>query len=169
MLISIVNQLQLKSNKCKDYEQKQLKFFIKNDDMNTSVSFELAKLLKEKGFKQPCFYYYDIKGKLHEPYLENGSSSDVEFSVYLTDLLKYHNSYPTQHTSAPIISEVVMWLYEKNGIWISVIQNEYEDKFQYTLTQRNPESWRIIDNGKLFNSPTEAYEAAITYILNKLI
>jgi|694.fasta_scaffold34219_10 hypothetical protein len=30
--------------------------------MNTPVSFEIAKLLKEKGFNEPCYrYYYDGK------------------------------------------------------------------------------------------------------------
>lgn len=61
-----------------------------------------------------------------------------------------------------------MWLYEKHGVWISVVQNVYWDKFQYTLTQRKSDSWNIVDNGKLFNLPTEAYEAAIEYTIKEI-
>ena len=73
-----------------------------------------------------------------------------------------------QHLYSEIM-QVIMWLYEKHGIWISVVQNEYLDKFQYTLTQKKSNSWNIVDNDKLFNSPTEAYEAAIEYTLKNLI
>ena len=73
-----------------------------------------------------------------------------------------------QHLHSEII-QVIMWLYGKHGIWISVVQNEYLDKFQYTLTQKKSNSWNIVDNDKLFNSPTEAYEAAIKHCLEKII
>ena len=55
------------------------------------ISFETAKLAKEKGFNRQCFYYYDKTEKLIEPYEENGSSTDVEFRVNLTDLLDNYN------------------------------------------------------------------------------
>ena len=52
---------------------------------------------------------------------------------------------------------------------IEADKNEYLDKFQYTLTQKKSNSWNIVDNDKLFNSPTEAYEAAIKHCLEKII
>ena len=52
--------------------------------MNKEVNFEIAKLLKEKGFRL---------------------------------LPDFKSSYPT-------IAEVVMWLYEKHGVWISVQKGE---------------------------------------------
>lgn len=135
--------------------------------MNKEVNFEIAKLLKEKGFKQPCFYYYDKNGKLNEPYLENGSSTDTEFRVDLTDLIGYHNSYSTQYISAPTIAEVKMWLYDNYGIWVSV------QKDWHTGECLGFEG--IIDfiegliGTKTVNSPTEAYELAIKYTLENLI
>lgn len=56
------------------------------------------------------------------------------------------------------IMQVIMWLYEKHGIWISVIHqhNKFFWKFGSYQTQE-------------FNSPTETYEAAIDYVLNNLI
>lgn len=84
--------------------------------MNKEVNFELAKLLKEKEIYIPAFHYYENE-VLKEPYLENGSSTDTEFRVELSDLKEYFNEW-SKKISAPTIAEVVMWLYEKHGIWI---------------------------------------------------
>lgn len=61
----------------------------------------------------------------------------------------------------PTITEVVMWLYEKHGIWISVEQNSFigGGKSSFISNVKRAE----------YNSPTEAYEAAIEYCLTKLI
>ena len=76
---------------------------------------------------------------------------------------------------SPTISDVVMWLYEKHGIWIDVnitrygkfwgnvfLKEEYNDL-------KNPFNWEFVNQIIDFNSPTEAYEAAIEYTLNNLI
>lgn len=74
--------------------------------MNTPVDFELAKLLKDNGFdKISCSDYYHIcegypKGYAH-------CYSDV-------------NAQQENGILAPTIAEVVMWLYEKHGIWIKL-------------------------------------------------
>ena len=104
--------------------------------MKTPVSFEIAKLLKEK---------------------------DEIFDV--TSTLDY-----------PTIAEVVMWLYEKHRIWISVYTmetwpngNERKQLFDYSLKQMR---FGLIDISKKpeeFNSPTEAYEASIEFTLKNLI
>ena len=74
------------------------------------VSFEVARLLKEKGYNRECIAYY-----------QNG-----EFHPYSVDLFKlsindknaapfYMNQY-----SAPTKAEAIDWL-ESNGIMISVV------------------------------------------------
>lgn len=150
--------------------------------MNAPIKISIAKLLKEKGFKEPCFYYYDKQDKLKEPFLENGSSTDTEFRVDLTELLEYHNNSYSCHCSAPTISEVVMWLYEKHGVWINV-KGDDNKTFRYELHEwiwyESEKTLRqthvtfgggIFDiNSEEFNSPTEAYEAAIEYVLKEMI
>ena len=74
--------------------------------MNTSVSFPIAKLLKEKWFHQ---HHEFSKG-----YTKNG---DLFHQGY-GDLNKTQDYF-----QAPTIAEVVMWLYEKYGIWISVTKD----------------------------------------------
>lgn len=65
----------------------------------------------------------------------------------------------------PTISDVVMWLYEKHGIWIYV---DFYNKNRWFGVFRNKEGVKT-ELFDVFNSPTEAYEAAIDYILNNLI
>ena len=90
-------------------------------------------------------------------------------------LSDFESSYPT-------IAEVVMWLYEKHGVWIST-KGDDNKTFKYELHVWNwyePEkTFRqghvSFGNGvwdtdsEPFNSPTETYEAAIEYTLNNLI
>lgn len=127
--------------------------------MNTSINFELAKLLKEKGFDNESAHYYNEKG-------------EMLFDAY------YPSLQPTKsdvYYDNPTITEVVMWLYEKHGIWIQTCVSRY-GKFYCNLLRKentksldNPISWEMQVQLNDFNSPTEAYLAAIEYTLNKLI
>ena len=117
--------------------------------MNTHVDFETAKLLREKGFDNESEHYYDEKG-------------DMLFDTYFPSL---QPTKPDVYYDNPTIAEVVMWLYEKHGIWVNVY--EYKDH----AADVNDDYVFRSNRTKLmeFNSPTEAYQAAITYTLNKLI
>ena len=127
--------------------------------MNTPVNFELAKLLKLKKFNLKCQRYYRAEGSslFNDDFIEQ-ESTDWNSSFYPDDV-----------KSAPTITEVVMWLYEIHGIWIAV-SHEMNDLHQIEWF------WVAIKNGEEianqylgFNSPTEAYEAAINHCLTNLI
>lgn len=117
--------------------------------MTTHVKFKLAKLLKEKGFDIKCENFYN-KGsgfKLQsDPIIRTGKDIFYE---------------------APTIAEVVMWLYEKHRIWISV-QPRNEEFWRYDIYTEKVQSTRCYKLAQ-HKSPTEAYEAAIEYCLNNLI
>lgn len=147
--------------------------------MYTIVSFELAKLLKEKGFDVPTNNYYehaltskkdsetnDYTGAFGWKKGETNLSSGYFKNNYdMTDL----SSKNWYICSAPTIAEVIMWFLEKYGIWI------------YARQVRNPEPlpnyWcgiinkdaKLIDSVEGFYSPSSAYEAAIEYTLKNLI
>lgn len=137
--------------------------------MNTLVSFFIAKLLKNKGFDIPTEYCYLPDGSMQ---FSSGDEGDYD---------KYdHNQW--DNYSAPTISEVVMWLYEKHGIWIGVdlTDNTKEFYFQPTIwvtKERVYDDFEMLDQAKYickwkeweFNSPNEAYQTAIEYTLNNLI
>jgi len=133
--------------------------------MDKPVSFELAILLKEKEFTVATFYYYENE-KLVEPYLENGSSTDTDFIVYLLDLKVHFNKW-SKRVSAPTIAEAIMWLYEKYSIWISVTYQRHSEgkHWRYTINQIYRTEIVLWEH----NTPTEAYGAAIKYCLEKCI
>ena len=125
--------------------------------MNTLISFELAKLLKEKGFNKPTLLCYDKCDML---------------SSYVETVFKPKNYNTSGYVkSAPTIAEVVMWLYEKHGIWISITTLK-PIVFVPELRSTTEESYKLLGSDKALsykNSPTEAYEAAIEYTLKNLI
>jgi hypothetical protein len=132
--------------------------------MNTPVSFELAKLLKEKGFNLKVINFYDYE-RLSTPF-------DKQRQV--DGLINYNpinwNSNKVHYTSAPTIAEVVMWLYEKHEIWIGVICDVGNDLlFTFKIYSTKIGEERCIVNGNMYESLTEAHEAAIKYTLNNLI
>ena len=150
--------------------------------MNTQVNFEIAKLLKEKGWNALCssFYFEDGTFKENELTGTNGYYGDDYCFSQSEFLENWNDKWLTTKNgnrcfgcskslgyfetfSAPTIAEVVMWLYEKHGMWV------------YT-SKPNEEGWVIHWQGlnnypplQYYNSPTEAYEAAITYTLENLI
>jgi len=130
--------------------------------MNTPVSFPLAKLVKEKGFDIPCTegwinYLTSFTGETGMP--------DDESNLVLDRLGNPHL------IERPTIDDVVMWLYEKHGIWVyprPVLDEDGGWIFKgYVKLMANFKAKEI--QTKLMRQPTEAYEAAIEYTLNNLI
>ena len=125
--------------------------------MNTPVSFELAKLLKEKGFNGICKNIYAY-GRENQT-IENLSELD--------------NNNDRGYWLAPTIAEVVMWIHKEKGLWINVIYMGFELKYSWsidiiTTSGSNWDSYGEEDD-VYYNSPTEAYEAAIEHTLKNLI
>lgn len=131
--------------------------------MNTPVNFEIAKLLKEKGFNS-----LNCKQGYHGEFgsLENDSYPFLGTYYFLDDcLIKNNCEWKIQ---APTIAEAVMWLYEKHGIWLTVCIIG-ADGFGYWLHDKNRKRLNPENQGGYWYSPTEAYEAAIEYTLKNLL
>ena len=133
--------------------------------MNTPVSFELAKLLKEKRFDVVGLYFYSNPNSKMFGIDEQGRYYPIK---NIPKKLYRFDEYVVQNNNnvflAPTITEVVMWLYEKHGIWI-MVKHLSTKNWMYDI-QRGIFSTHAEDK---FNSPTEAYEAAIKYTLTNLI
>ena len=121
--------------------------------MNTPVKFEIAKLLKEKGYNEQTIDIY-----------QDGEILRLKSTISNKEFMTSRNY------SAPTIAEVVMWLYEKHKIWI------FCDKtiiWFWTIQKQTNEYIQQEDLDEKFsnsfNSPTEAYEAAIEFTLKNLI
>jgi len=116
-------------------------------------SFEVAKLLKEKGFNGPCFCYYKDKVLMFNP------------------SLKGRNSYQTDTYSTPTHQMAMAWLREVHHIFIEIgtsvdLNGNYH--FGYTILDNK---CKYLTRGyKDFNFNYEdAVEAALKYCLENLI
>ena len=127
------------------------------------ISFELAKKLKEKGFKMEYpFAMYNELGVFHPLYS----------SVGIDESYEYYN-FNEHDVIAPTISQVLKWLREEKNIHIIV---EISDSGWYFTLYPNAR-W---ENGKLKSDKyimsfkhKVSYEqsalAGIEYVLDKLI
>ena len=125
------------------------------------VSFETAKLLKEKGFDYSSFYCYEDKGIndilmviLSAPL----SNSDLDNTI------EPHKCY-----SAPTLQMAMKWLREAHNIDIIIhvsSKNESDNKRKYTY-EIVSKSFIGTDNVK--RTYKESCETAIKYCLEKLI
>lgn len=127
--------------------------------MNTLVSFELSKLLKEKGWDKNTYSNCWVK-TLDGDIIHNKDRKDIP-----------DHDRCTQYLMQPIIAEVVMWLYEEYGIWIDVSLNQFSKPkdLQWMYSIVFTEDCTYYHSSKSYNSPTEAYQEAIKYTLKNLI
>lgn len=148
------------------------------------VSFDLAKKLKEKGFKMPTkniIAMYDEYGVLYPL----TTSADY---VKCTDGTRYKGYYDYEDFDgydyiAPIISQVLKWLREEKKIHICInidyqqiwYWDIYEISFNALFLGSNEESYQsyeevdIDDTKRGYQSYEQAALAAIEYTLDNLI
>lgn len=133
--------------------------------MNTPVSFELAKLLREKGFKKPLSSenrYWTIDG------------GSVQSWKWFTD------EELAGCIDAPTIAEIVMWFYEKHNVWVNVMGETTGESWFPKVEIVSEKVWcnillreSVHDinrelTSNLYYSISEAYEAAIKHTLENL-
>lgn len=136
------------------------------------VSFEIAKLLKEKGFDEKCSHYwqdeiskYSITKEIHK--WTDSALANTEISS-------------PKRFSAPTIQMATKWLREVYGIFISICNGNHKKDNRDTSTPDNVYYFFVITDDravyeeekqclKEFISYEEAAEAAIKYCLENLI
>ena len=110
------------------------------------VSFEIAKLLKEKGFNPIyCGMYYSI---------ETGKRT--------TELL-------TSLVSCPTLQMAMKWLREVHNIFICVLFLEESGGYGYTIENIIKKKYITTSKNSSYKEPEKACEAAIKYCLENLI
>jgi len=117
-------------------------------------SYEIAKLLKEKGFVEPCLYFYFTNGK-------------IEKAIGLKD----KNTACVSTFSAPTHQMALKWLREVYGLHIWV------DYSRLDCNEKQPYLWNIVETkingdywgGTYHKSSKEAVESALKYVLENLI
>jgi hypothetical protein len=118
------------------------------------VSFETAKLLKEKGFDEATFYDYNERG-----------------TRWFEEVLVNHNSQGG--VACPTLQMAMKWLREIHNLEIYPYHNNstiYNSKWWFEIIEY-PNSVAEYESGKNeeFDTYEEACEAAIKYCLENLI
>ena len=113
-------------------------------------SFEVAKLLKEKGFNEHSAASYDLEGKLLE-----GSA--------------YWNKTPVWYAS-PTHQMAMKWLREVHHIAINIGWGEiFEDQYKWWCIILNMDNGSILCEEIYCASYEEAVETALKYVLENLL
>lgn len=141
------------------------------------VDFNLAKKLKEKGFKEKCIAYYWEKINEHTPsfVVEDNMPED---GINLLDLLSNHNQAEwSPFIDAPTISQVSKWLIDEKNIYIEIFL--YNRKYSYLIKSTTKiceddlfhEYLNSDDDSSdyEYEDPEGAMLAGIKYVLDNLI
>lgn len=129
--------------------------------MEDFVSFEIAKKLKEKGFKEQCLAYYTKDSCF---YYNTSYGSDVE------NAFKSFNSRPNhicgKRIDAPTISQVLKWLRDEKGIHVCIALGEFSD-LMYDVSRIDGNMFCKAEDD--FKSYEQAALAGIEYAIDNLI
>ena len=118
-------------------------------------SYEVAKLLKEKGFDESCDKYYPLKGGEVE-----------ELTLYE---LNYHRS---QFIKASTHQMAMKWLREVHGLFISISNDDLDYNWQiFDIKNRTKDLDPICLTGSYagHRKYEQAVETALKYALENLI
>lgn len=125
------------------------------------VSFETAKLLKEKGFDEETRGYYPIKGD---------ATGRLMFSS------EYNHNHSQVQISAPTIQMAMKWLREVHHYYIQVMLDSWAcggHMGYYVVIQKTDSDFEMMLADALdevfYETYEEACEAAIKYCLENLI
>ena len=121
------------------------------------VSFETAKLLKEKGFDEPCECFYDTEH--NDISIVNGWMDTSNSLLEEREFLCY---------SAPTLQMAMKWLREVHSLWCEI---SWEGKGLWCMEVFSLMDEEFIPDSIVheIKSYEEACEAAIKYCLENLI
>lgn len=92
------------------------------------VSFEIAKKLKEKRFREKCFALYSSYGGIFK--FNEIDTDKIVGNLNIKDFGKCYNYYEKgSNIDAPTISQVLKWLRKKKKIYIEIFL--YNGKYSY--------------------------------------
>jgi hypothetical protein len=112
------------------------------------VSFETAKLLKEKGFDEPVLKFYDHKGEVAELYYRPQNKS-ITGDTY----------------KCPTLQMAMKWLRDVHKMYMYVAHDSMENTW-FARVYNDYKTLSDVDNQSTYE---EACESAIRYCLENLI
>lgn len=139
--------------------------------MEDFVTFEIAKKLKEKGFREECFAYYTSEYTLYnnlvvlcdDKYLE---VAEIDYTESLTSNNSVRENKYNNICDAPTISQVLKWLREEKKIHICV---DFDGDMNWYYQIAIYGSTDIAADGYGYNDYELSALAGIEYVLDNLI
>lgn len=133
--------------------------------MEDLVILEMAKKLKEKGFREECLCHYVGKDLVYN------IESPIANNQFWFSHNKYDNIWHRDNVDAPTISQVLKWLRDKFFLHISQKPYPCEDglMWMYEIRKINKYIVFVIVNKTGFVTEEEASVAGIEYSLDNLI
>lgn len=122
------------------------------------VSFETAKLLKEKGFEGENRDWYNMEGFIEEVGMDDGIDPTAHEDIF-------NNIIP-----APTLQMAIKWLRKEHNLYIDNLLLELGDgDYGYVIQNIATRKYLATSRNNSYQSPEEAAEAAIKYCLENLI
>lgn len=117
------------------------------------VTYEVAKLAKEKGFREEVFAYYSKRGSFFEIHPKR----DMNDSEY--------------RTSAPTQSLLQRWLREEKGYYVYPFFDNESRRWTWVCRELTGDKWiQLLDFEERYSDTYElALEDALKFVLEKLI
>lgn len=137
------------------------------------VSFETAMLLKEKGFNEPCSYYYEDNELYKLAYYHGDGAGFVCNNSPINDRLLCEEMQCT----APTQSLAQKWLREIHNITFNANPHSNDGKIVYVVTIKVISSNKYIDfnvmmdtsnKAIMFDTYEDAIEAGLEYCLKTI-
>ena len=117
------------------------------------VSFEVAKLLKDKGFDEGCRAHYGGDGSFsYEKYEVEASGCEMHNAIL-----------------APTLQMTMKWLREMYNIYIVITPSMFWGKYNVSIYKKGNIYPYGFDGDSLISSYEKAVENAIKYCLENLI
>ena len=132
--------------------------------MEDFVTFEIAKKLKEKGFREKCLCRYCKYSKtLHINEVEPKIARKIDYSEFF----KCYNSYVDSDIDAPTISQVLEWLRKVHHLHFEVVGAAYGYNLIISDTPNKGGTDRYYshakDDGPNYGGAWDEYEDCVMY------
>lgn len=136
------------------------------------VSYDLAIMLRDKGFNEPCLTLYNVYGALEVEFgYSDGSplcNSDSDVCLFIGDRCD-NDSF--MFVTAPTYGHVMKWLREVYNIFISIdiYSKDLKGNIRYCADIYKYGSRMILDTPIVCDTYEEVCETACIYVLKNLI
>lgn len=127
---------------------------IYNDTKESYCSFEVSKELKMVGFNVPLRTIYDGRGREDEAYYPTMTNTNPDLGACCV---------------RPTISLACEWVFQNYGVWVWAELSEVGDWFEWIASYKSCNSVCKEYNMLHFDSPWEACDAGLMYVLVELV